>query len=95
MHWRPYFSTRGFGKPQGPLILKRVLNIEVILIVENSHRLVTVLGLGALTLAIGRDGDCGKVNLLVHIGSFGGSGHCVLWLLFDVCGLSHGKIARG
>lgn len=74
----PYLSARWLGEPQSPLALERVLDSEVVLVVEHSHRLSIILGLGASVLAVARgDGDGGKVDLLVHVRCVNrSSSHC-------------------
>lgn len=74
----PHLSAGWLGEPQSPLALERVLDGEVVLVVEHSHRLSVILGLGAPVLAVaGGDGDGGKVDLLVHVRCVNRSGsHC-------------------
>ena len=77
MYGISHLSTRGLSEPESPLVLERVLDVEVVLVVKNSDGLV-VLDVGRIFLAGGVDGDGGEVDLLVHHGSFRcGSGHCV------------------
>lgn len=72
---RSYLSAWGLGEPESPLVLKRVLDIEVIFVMEHSDVLV-VLGIGS-GLALGIDGDSGKIDLLVLLGCLDSSGgHC-------------------
>lgn len=59
------------GEPQGPVVCKRVLDSEVILVVEHSHDLAIVCrGVGGsrgVVAALRRDGDGGQVDLLRHL----------------------------
>lgn len=80
----PYLSARGLGEPESPLALEGVLDIEVIFVVEHSHRLAAVLDLARILDAVGRDGDGRKIDLLVHVWRFRHSSHC-RWLF--VCGI--------
>lgn len=45
-----------------------MLDIEVVLVVEDGHRLAVVRGLASVLSALGRDGDGGEIDLLVHVG---------------------------
>lgn len=74
----PYLSAGRLGEPQSPLALERVLDSEVVLVVEHSHRLSVILGLAAPVLVVaGGDRDGGKVDLLVHVRCVNrSSGHC-------------------
>jgi hypothetical protein len=71
-------SARGLGEPKSPLVLERVLDVEVVLVVENSDGLV-VLDVGRLFLASGVDGDGGEVDLLIHLGGFCCGGSHRVW----------------
>lgn len=51
-----YLSTWGLCEPQRPLVLKGVLNVEVILVVEDGDGLASV-GLANLLLSVGVDRD--------------------------------------
>ena len=70
-------AAGGLGEPQGPLVLKRVLDIEVILIVKDGN-VLAVIGVGGIKagLPLSGDGDGGKVDLLRHgecdVGEVGG-----------------------
>ena len=59
-------AAGGLGEPQGPLVLKRVLDIEVILVVKDSDILVVGVGGIKAGLTLWGDGDSGKVDLLRH-----------------------------
>jgi len=69
-----YLVYRRLGEPKSPRILERVLNVEVVRIVEDSHWLaVNLAGLsGFLVAALERDGDSRKVDLLINCCG----GHC-------------------
>lgn len=55
-----------------------MLDIEVVLVVEDRHRLAVVHGLASVLSALGRDGDGGEIDLLVHVGCLRrSSSHCV------------------
>lgn len=72
---RSYLATWGLGEPESPLVLERVLDIEVVFVMEHSDVLV-VLGIGS-GLALGIDGDGGEIDLLVLLGCLDSSGgHC-------------------
>lgn len=76
----PYLAARGLGEPKSPLVLERVLDVEVVLVVEDGDGIVATLAVGNILLAVGVDGDGRQVDLLVHLGGFGcGSGHCAWW----------------
>lgn len=71
-----YLAARRLGEPESPLVLKRVLDIEVGLVVEDGDGLAVRAGLTTLLVAGGRDGDRGQVNLLVHaVALCGGGSH--------------------
>lgn len=76
MHQRKAnLAARGLGEPQGPLVLELMLHVEVLLVMEDRNYLpLRVLRAIAGALARWRDGDGRQVNLLVHVGSSGGSG---------------------
>ena len=40
MHRRTYLAAGRLGKPEGPVVLKRMLDIEVVLVVEDGNELV-------------------------------------------------------
>jgi hypothetical protein len=62
-----YLAARGLGEPQRPLVLKRVLDIEVVLVVEDGDELLVHVGGGNLVVVtIGRDGDRLEVDLVRH-----------------------------
>lgn len=63
-----YLAAWGLGEPQSPLVLKRMLHVEVILVVKDSDRCIVILGLASLLLPSGVDGDRRQVDLLVHVG---------------------------
>lgn len=61
------------GEPQSPVGSERVLDSEVILVVEDSHDLAIILvrtarlgGGGGIVAALGGDGDGRQVDLLRH-----------------------------
>jgi hypothetical protein len=71
-----YLGTRRLGEPQSPLVLKGVLDVEVVLVVEDSDGLGAILDVVGVLLAIGGDGNGGQVDLLVHVLGVGrGSSH--------------------
>lgn len=59
------------GEPQSPLVLQRMLHVEVVLVVEHGNRSAAVLCVGIV--ATRRNGDGGKIHLLVHVGRHVGS----------------------
>lgn len=61
-----YLAAGRLSEPESPLVLKRVLHVEVILVVEDRDRLAIGLGLAILLLAVGGHRDRGQVDLLVH-----------------------------
>lgn len=68
----PYLATWRLREPKSPLVLQGVLDVEVVLVVEDGDGLAIIgLGVTALFLAVGGDGDCRQVDLLVHVGRFG------------------------
>lgn len=70
-----YLATGRLGEPQRPLVLERVLDVEVVLVVEDRDgRAITVLGVCAILLASRRDGDSREIDLLVEAFCRGG-GH--------------------
>lgn len=68
-----------------------MLDVEVILVVEDRHRLAVVHGLASVLSALGGDGNGGEIDLLVHVGCLRrSSSHCVAICvareLCEVCG---------
>lgn len=64
-----YLAAGRLGEPQGPVVLERVLDVEVIFVIKDSHQAVVriVCGNAILALvALGRDGDRLQVDLLRH-----------------------------
>lgn len=66
-------AGRGLGEPEGPVVCQRMLDVEVILVVEDSDGLAGgrgggVSGGGGVVAALGRDGDGGQIDLLGHLG---------------------------
>lgn len=62
-----YLAARGLGEPQRPLVLKRVLDIEVVLVVEDGDELLVHVGGGNLVVVtIRRDGDRLEIDLVRH-----------------------------
>lgn len=63
-----YLAAGGLGEPKSPVVLERVLHVEVIFVVEDGHEAVGIIGrkaaLGLVTLR--RDGDRLQVDLLRH-----------------------------
>lgn len=75
---RTNLATRGLGEPERPLVLKRVLDIEVLLVVEDGDILAFGGVLLVLTLlaTLGGNGNGREVDLLVGVcGCLHGSGH--------------------
>lgn len=66
---KTHLATRWLGEPQGPLVRQRVLDIEVILVVEDCDRPTGVeRGRRGRAIAVlgWRDRDCGEIDLLRH-----------------------------
>lgn len=66
-------ARRGLGEPEGPVVCQRVLDIEVILVVEDGDGLAGggrggIGGGRGVVAALGRDGDGGQIDLLSHLG---------------------------
>lgn len=65
----------GFGEPQSPVVGQRVLDVEVVFVVEHGHGLG--IGGGGITRArrvvstLWRDGNCGQIDLLRHVETSG------------------------
>ena len=55
------------GEPEGPVVHQRVLDIEVILVMENCDSIFPLDSGGWDVIALGRDGDCGEVDLCRHL----------------------------
>lgn len=53
-----------------------MLDVEVLLVVENSLDVVAGGSLSLLVVAVERDRDRREVDLLVHVGGFGSGSHC-------------------
>lgn len=78
--WATNLATRWLSEPQCPLVLKRMLDIEVVLVMEDSNEPLVGFGSGieaSLTLRGDRDG-C-EVYLLRHGGDGGGCTGKVVW----------------
>jgi len=64
-------SARGLCEPERPLVLERVLDVEIVLVVEDGDELaVVVFCLGAILVTIWGDGYGGEIDLLVHLWHF-------------------------
>ena len=58
------------SEPESPSVLQRVLDIEVVLVVEDGDHPIVHAGRGghiARLVPIGRNGDGGEVDLLRHL----------------------------
>ena len=74
-----YLAARRLGEPQSPLVLERVLDVEVILVVEDGDVLAVILDVVDIGLAaLWGDGDRGQIDLLVHVV---GGGHGLIAFL--------------
>lgn len=67
-------ATGGLGIPQGPLILERMFDVEIILVMENGLDVAVRIRFGGI--AVGRDRDRGKIDLLIHLGAVNCGSHC-------------------
>jgi len=61
-------SAGRLGEPKRPPVRERVLDIEILLVVENCDRPACVLGRTSANITpLGRDGDSGEIDLLRHV----------------------------
>lgn len=86
LHCSTNLAGGGLGEPQSPVVRERVLNVEVIFIIEHSDGL-GVGGGGAITRgrrvvsALRGDGNRGQIDLLGHFGFTGRRRDCGLGLV--------------
>jgi hypothetical protein len=75
------FSRGWLSKPKSPLVRQRMLDIEVVFVVEDSNLFVaawTWLLVFVVTVRpFWRDGNCGQINLIVSVD------RCLRW--YRVC----------
>lgn len=91
-----YLAARGLGEPQCPCVHERVLDVEVLGVMEDSADLALICcvaaGLFALCRVAGRrDGNRVERNLLVAVCGCGDFGHCVGFWGVYVCGWCFGE----
>ncbi len=77
-----YLAARGLREPQRPFVLKRVLDVEVVLVVEYGDGLARVNGIG-IFLSVRGDGDRRQVDLLVHVDGFRGGGSHDCYVVYE------------
>ena len=58
-------AAGGLGEPEGPMVHQRMLDIEVVLVVEDGDLITLLSGFRGL-LSLWRDGDGGEIDLLRH-----------------------------